>query len=110
MLADAATALDAAWLLTLAAAWRKQRGLPFTRQAAKAKLFATERANEICDRARADHWAGTATPANFPSSGTSATCASPPSTRARARSSGWSSPASCCASTRAADAVEHPSA
>jgi alkylation response protein AidB-like acyl-CoA dehydrogenase len=51
MLADAATALDAGWLLTLAAAWRKRRGLPFVRESAEAKLFATERANEICDRA-----------------------------------------------------------
>ena len=50
-IADAAVALDAGWLLTLVAAWRKQHGLPFTRQAAEAKLFATERANEICDRA-----------------------------------------------------------
>jgi alkylation response protein AidB-like acyl-CoA dehydrogenase len=50
MLADAATVLDAAWLLTATAAWRKQRGLPFLRQAAEAKLFATERANEVCDR------------------------------------------------------------
>jgi len=50
-LADAAVALDAGWLLTLAAAWRKQQGLPFSRQAAEAKLFSTERANEICDRA-----------------------------------------------------------
>jgi alkylation response protein AidB-like acyl-CoA dehydrogenase len=50
-IADSALALDAGWLLTLNAAWRKQRGLPFTRQAAQAKLFATERANEICDRA-----------------------------------------------------------
>ena len=50
-LADSAVALDAGWLLTLAAAWRKQQGLPFTRQAAQAKLFATERANELCDRA-----------------------------------------------------------
>ena len=45
-LADAAVGLDAGWLLTLAAAWRKQHGLPFSRQAAEAKLFATERANE----------------------------------------------------------------
>jgi alkylation response protein AidB-like acyl-CoA dehydrogenase len=51
MLADAALALDAGWLLVAAAAWRKQRGLPFTRAAAEAKLYATERANEICDRA-----------------------------------------------------------
>jgi alkylation response protein AidB-like acyl-CoA dehydrogenase len=51
MLADAATAREAGWLLTLAAAHRKQRGLPFTRQAAEAKLYATERAVEACDRA-----------------------------------------------------------
>jgi alkylation response protein AidB-like acyl-CoA dehydrogenase len=51
MLADAATALEAAWLLIVTAAWRKQQGLPFTRQAAEAKLFATERASQICDRA-----------------------------------------------------------
>jgi alkylation response protein AidB-like acyl-CoA dehydrogenase len=50
-LADAAVALEAGWLLTLNAAWRKQQGLPFVRHAAEAKLFATERANEICDRA-----------------------------------------------------------
>jgi alkylation response protein AidB-like acyl-CoA dehydrogenase len=50
-LADASTALEAAWLLTLAAADRKRRGLPFTRQAAEAKLYASERAVEICDRA-----------------------------------------------------------
>jgi alkylation response protein AidB-like acyl-CoA dehydrogenase len=50
-LADAATALEAAWLLTAAAAERKQRGLPCVRQASQAKLFATERAVEICDRA-----------------------------------------------------------
>jgi alkylation response protein AidB-like acyl-CoA dehydrogenase len=51
MLADSATALDAAWLLVLAAAWRKERGLPFVREAAEAKLFASERAVEVCDRA-----------------------------------------------------------
>jgi alkylation response protein AidB-like acyl-CoA dehydrogenase len=50
-LADSATTLEAAWLLTLAAADRKQRGMAFTRQAAEAKLYATERAVEICDRA-----------------------------------------------------------
>jgi len=51
MLADSATALEAAWLLTLAAAHRKERGLPHVREASEAKLFATERALEICDRA-----------------------------------------------------------
>jgi alkylation response protein AidB-like acyl-CoA dehydrogenase len=51
MLADSATALDAAWLLALVAAWRKERGLPFVREAAEAKLYASERAVEVCDRA-----------------------------------------------------------
>jgi alkylation response protein AidB-like acyl-CoA dehydrogenase len=51
MLADAATALDAGWLLTLAAADLKARRLPHVREASEAKLFATERAIEICDRA-----------------------------------------------------------
>jgi alkylation response protein AidB-like acyl-CoA dehydrogenase len=51
MLADAATACEAAWLLVLAAAWLKDRGRPFTRVAAEAKLMASERAFEACDRA-----------------------------------------------------------
>jgi len=33
------------------AAWKKETGLPFTRDAAEAKLFASERAYEVCDRA-----------------------------------------------------------
>lgn len=51
MLADSATGLEAAWLLTMQAAWRKQTGQPFVRQACQAKLMASERANEVCDRA-----------------------------------------------------------
>jgi len=51
MVADAATAIEASWLLVLQAAWAKERGLPFTRLAAQAKLMATERAVEVCDRA-----------------------------------------------------------
>jgi alkylation response protein AidB-like acyl-CoA dehydrogenase len=51
MLADMATSLDAAWLLVLAAAWRKQARLSFTREASMAKLFASERACRICDAA-----------------------------------------------------------
>jgi alkylation response protein AidB-like acyl-CoA dehydrogenase len=54
-LADAATVLEAGWLLTLAAADRKRRGLPFVRQAAEAKLYTTERAVEVCDRALQIH-------------------------------------------------------
>jgi alkylation response protein AidB-like acyl-CoA dehydrogenase len=51
MIADAATNLEAAWLLVLQAAWAKEKGLPFTRLAAQAKLLASERALEVCDRA-----------------------------------------------------------
>jgi alkylation response protein AidB-like acyl-CoA dehydrogenase len=51
MLADMATELEAARLLVLYAAWRKQEGLPFTREASIAKLWASERAGKICDRA-----------------------------------------------------------
>jgi alkylation response protein AidB-like acyl-CoA dehydrogenase len=51
MIADAATSLEAAWLLVLQAAWHKEKGRPFTRLAAEAKLLASERAVEVCDRA-----------------------------------------------------------
>jgi len=46
MIADAATRIEAASWLTLAAADRKDRGLKFTREASMAKLFASETANE----------------------------------------------------------------
>jgi alkylation response protein AidB-like acyl-CoA dehydrogenase len=49
MLADAATELDAARLLTLRAAALKEAGKPFTREASMAKLFASEKANKACD-------------------------------------------------------------
>jgi len=55
MLADAATWLDAATLMTLRAAYLKQAGQPFSQQAAMAKLFATERAWQICDIALQVH-------------------------------------------------------
>ncbi|MDI6725704.1 MAG: acyl-CoA dehydrogenase family protein [Smithellaceae bacterium] len=45
MIADMATDLEAANLLTLNAADRKDRGLPFTKEASMAKLFASEMAN-----------------------------------------------------------------
>jgi alkylation response protein AidB-like acyl-CoA dehydrogenase len=51
MLADTAIGCDAGWLLVLQAAWSKDRGRPFTRLAAQAKLMASERAFEACDRA-----------------------------------------------------------
>jgi len=49
MLADAATWLDAATLMTLRAAAAKEAGRPFSREASMAKLFATEHASKICD-------------------------------------------------------------
>jgi len=51
MLADMATELDAARLLALRAAWLKERGKPFTREASMAKLFSTEAAWRACDKA-----------------------------------------------------------
>jgi alkylation response protein AidB-like acyl-CoA dehydrogenase len=55
MLADAATWLDAANLLTLRAAHRKGTGQPFSQEASMAKLFATEHACRICDIALQVH-------------------------------------------------------
>jgi alkylation response protein AidB-like acyl-CoA dehydrogenase len=55
MLADAATWLDAATLMTLRAAHSKQEGQNFSQQAAMAKLFATEHAWKICDIALQVH-------------------------------------------------------
>jgi len=55
MLADMATELDAARLLTLRAASMKDRGLRFSREAAMAKLYASEAANRVCDKALQIH-------------------------------------------------------
>ena len=55
MLADAATWLDAATLMTLRAAQLKETRQPFSQQAAMAKLFATEHAWKICDIALQVH-------------------------------------------------------
>ncbi len=46
MIADMATGLEAATLLTLSAAWRKDHKMPFTKEASMAKLFASELANK----------------------------------------------------------------
>jgi alkylation response protein AidB-like acyl-CoA dehydrogenase len=51
MLADAATEMDAARLLIEHAAWLKQDGRPFSLEASKAKLFATEMAERVCRNA-----------------------------------------------------------
>ena len=46
-LAEARTHLEAARMLMLRAAWRKDAGLPYTREAAQAKLYASEMANRV---------------------------------------------------------------
>jgi alkylation response protein AidB-like acyl-CoA dehydrogenase len=51
MLADMASMREAARLLVLRAAWLKESGRPFTREASIAKLYASERACKIADMA-----------------------------------------------------------
>lgn len=51
MLADMQTQFEAAELLCLRAAFLKELGQPFTREASMAKLFASEMSNKVCDRA-----------------------------------------------------------
>lgn len=48
MLADAFTDLEAARLLLMNAADKKAKGLPFSKEASMAKLFASEKANKAC--------------------------------------------------------------
>ncbi len=51
MIADAATQIEAARLLVYRAAWLKDRGQFFNKEAAIAKLFATEMAEQVCRNA-----------------------------------------------------------
>jgi alkylation response protein AidB-like acyl-CoA dehydrogenase len=51
MIADAATQIEAARLMTYRAAWLKDRGERYTKEAAMAKLFATEMAETVCRNA-----------------------------------------------------------
>lgn len=48
MLANAATYIQTARLMVYYAAWLKEQGRPFTKEAAMAKLFATEMAEQVC--------------------------------------------------------------
>lgn len=50
-LADMRTDLDAAHLLCMRAAWLKENGRPFSREASMAKVFASEAANRTCNNA-----------------------------------------------------------
>ncbi len=51
MLADAALEIEAARMLVYRAAWFKGLGKPYTKEAAMAKLFATEMAERVCRNA-----------------------------------------------------------
>jgi alkylation response protein AidB-like acyl-CoA dehydrogenase len=51
MIADAYTELEAARLLLMNAAFRKETGRSFAKEASMAKMFATEAANEACYKA-----------------------------------------------------------
>jgi butyryl-CoA dehydrogenase len=55
MLADMATELDAARLLTHRAAWMKDQGVRHTKESAMAKLFASEAATRITHKALQIH-------------------------------------------------------
>jgi len=55
MLADMATALEAARLLTYQAAWLADRGLPHIKEVSMAKLFATETATRLANDALQFH-------------------------------------------------------
>lgn len=55
MLADMATEIDAARFLVYRAAWLKDSGLPVTKEAAMAKLFASETAERACCKALQIH-------------------------------------------------------
>ena len=48
MLADAATEIEAARTMLYKAAWLKEQGRPYNKEAAMAKLFATEMAERVC--------------------------------------------------------------
>ncbi len=48
MVADMATGIDAARMMVYRAAWLKDQGQPFSKQAAMAKLFASEVAEKTC--------------------------------------------------------------
>jgi alkylation response protein AidB-like acyl-CoA dehydrogenase len=48
MIADSATELEAARLLLMNAAWRKESGKSFAKEASMAKLFASDAANRAC--------------------------------------------------------------
>ncbi len=94
-LADNATRIEAARLLTYRAAFLKDQGRRTTLESAMAKLYASEIAVRACDDCVQIH-GGYGLVKDYPAEkGTSGTSSSPPSAKGRARFSGWSSPDSC---------------
>jgi alkylation response protein AidB-like acyl-CoA dehydrogenase len=55
MLADMATEIEAARLLVYRAAWLEDQGVRFTKEAAMAKLYASEAAERVCFKALQIH-------------------------------------------------------
>jgi alkylation response protein AidB-like acyl-CoA dehydrogenase len=51
MIADGYTELEAARLLLMSAAWRKESGRSYAKEASMAKMYATEAANRACYKA-----------------------------------------------------------
>src|SRR2546425_10650935 len=51
MLADMATRIDAGRALVRRAAWLKDRGMPFTKEAAMGKLYASEMSSFVTNKA-----------------------------------------------------------
>ncbi len=51
MLADSATEIEAARLMVYRAAWLREKGVRFTKEASMAKLFTTEMSERVCRRA-----------------------------------------------------------
>jgi len=55
MLADMATQIDAARLIVYRAAWMKDKGLPYIKEAAMAKLYAAEVSSFVTNKAMQIH-------------------------------------------------------
>ena len=89
-LAERATDLDAARLLALRAAWLRDRGRAFTREASMAKLFASEAAQRITDQAL-QIFGGYGYMRDYAVERYARDARARRSTRARARCSAWSS-------------------
>jgi alkylation response protein AidB-like acyl-CoA dehydrogenase len=66
MLADSATEIDAARLMVYRAAWLRDQGRPFSKEAAMAKLYATEMAERVCFKAIQIHGGYGYSSAEFP--------------------------------------------